>query len=379
MTELIAGWRRKLGLTRVALPEDAGGRRWGICSAKWLKLMRKTKHTSNPKPALTATGVECVATVVRRKYLTELRPKVAGEWSARIEHGWRYAFFPLGTNQQKAAMTKAETIRRVVAESGWKEATTRFIREFTLAVFWLPNPLTCTYATLLTALVQPALIRKPSEQSARLMFYEPEVSIRWGMLEWLNLMPDVECVGAHASVAAFLKDVKRVRPDLVLFRDPPCATGGDLLQERLARECPEQVGFPFGVYRDSEHAWNSVTGVDGGYYYRRRSPTQLLEPIAGLWPAGKPGRELVESQIRHHMRTLFGLRTAPETIFPRLTNREREVLMGLRQGHTDKSLAALLGISSWTVHTHMKSLFDKLGVHTRAEAVAKFFQSVSEK
>jgi DNA-binding CsgD family transcriptional regulator len=60
--------------------------------------------------------------------------------------------------------------------------------------------------------------------------------------------------------------------------------------------------------------------------------------------------------------------------FPGLTSRERDMLMGLRRGHTDKTLASMLGISSWTVHTHMKSLFDKLDVHTRAEAVTKFFE-----
>lgn len=336
--------------------------------------MRKPKRASSLKLTLASPDVECVASVVQRKYLADLRPAVTDELSARIEYGRHYAFFPLGTRQRKAAESKAETIRHAIAVSGWKEATSQFIREFTLAIFWLPNPLTCTYATLFTALAQPSLIRKPGGQSARLIFYEPEASVRWGMLEWLNLLPDFECVGAHDSVNDFLKDVKRARPELVLFHDPPCATGSDLLKERLAKECPEQVGFPFGIYRDSEHAWYSVTGVDGGYYYRRRPPAQLFEPISGLWPDGKPERELVESRIRHHMRTLFGLRAASEEVFPGLTNRERDVLMGLRQGHTDKSLAALLGISSWTVHTHMKSLFDKLGVHTRAEAVAKFFQ-----
>ncbi len=336
--------------------------------------MRKTSRPASSKSAAAAPHADCVATVVQRKYLADLRPAVAGEFSARIEHEQRYAFFPLGTSQRDRAVTRAATIRRTVAQWGWSQADARFIREFTLAIFWLPNPLTCTYATLFTARTQPARVRKPGECSARLIFYEPEAAVRWGMLEWLNLLADFECTGAHGSTTDFLKDVKRHRPDLVLYHDPPCASDSAALKTRLTKECPDQAAFPFGVYRDSEHAWYSVTGVDGGYYYRRRPPTQLFEPVSGLWPDGKPDRNLVESRIRHHMRTLFGLRTAPEQNFPGLTKRECDVLMGLRQGHTDKSLAARLGISSWTVHTHMKSLFDKLGVHTRAEAVAKFFQ-----
>jgi len=326
------------------------------------------------RPAAATVEANCAASIVLRQYLSDLRPAVADELSVRIEHEGRHAFFPLGTNRRKAAMRKGEAIRRVIAAAGWSGSTGRFIREFTLAVFWLPNPLTCTYATLFTALARPNLLRKPRNRRARLILYEPERAIRWGLMAWLNLLPDFECVAAHDSVPMFLKDVKRTRPDLVLFNDPPCAPASEPLQERLVRECPEQVGFPYGIYRDSEHAWYSVTGVDGGYYYRRRPPAQLLEPISGLWPSAKPGREWVESRIRHHLRTLFSPRVASPEAIPGLTNRERDVLLGLRQGHTDKTLATTLGISSWTVHSHMKSLFDKLGVHTRAEAVARFFE-----
>ncbi len=321
-----------------------------------------------------APAAGCSTAIVRRKYLTGLRPSIADELSVRIEFEGHYAFFPLGTNRRAVAARKGEAIRRAVVETGWRAATSRFIREFTLAIFWLPNPLTCTYATLFSALANPTTIRKPPARRMRLAVFEPNPQIRWGLLEWLQTIPDCECVAAHDSATAFLREVKRTQPDLALFNAPPCAPAGEHLQERLTRECPQQVSFPYGIYRDSEHAWYCVTGVDGGYYYRRRPPAQLLEPIANHWQAGKPSRDLVESQIRHHIQTLFGLRAASVEAFPGLTNRERDVLMGLRRGHTDKTLATTLGISSWTVHTHMKSLFDKLGVHTRAEAVARFFE-----
>ena len=334
--------------------------------------MRENK--SKVDVAAEARVTACSATVVGRKYLSHLRPKFADELSVRIDYQGLHAFFPLDTNLRERAVRKGETIRSAVETTGWQGGVTRFVREFTLAIFWLPNPLTCTYATMFSALANPSLIPKPAPSRVRVMLYEPEAQVRWGLLEWLNLLPAFQCIAAHDSVAAFLKDVKRARPDLALFNDPPCAPASEHIKERLAKECPEQVGFPFGVYSDSEHAWYCVTGVDGGYYYRRRPAAQLLEPISDLWQTGKPTRDLVESQIRHHMQTLFGLRAATEDAFPGLTNREKDVLMGLRRGHTDKTLATMLGISSWTVHTHMKSLFDKLGVHTRAEAVAKFFE-----
>jgi DNA-binding NarL/FixJ family response regulator len=204
--------------------------------------------------------------------------------------------------------------------------------------------------------------------------FEPDEQVRWGLVRWLNQLANYECAVATDSAAAFLKTVARMRPELALFNDPPCTPASEHIQEKLARESPGQVGFPYGIYADSDHAWQGVTGVDGGYYYRRRQATQILDPISGLWQMQTPSRDAVETQLRHHIQTLFGLRAVPEVAFPGLTKRERDVLLGLRRGHTDKTLATMLGISSWTVHTHMKSLFDKLGVHTRAEAVAKFFE-----
>ena len=301
-------------------------------------------------------------------------PHFPDELFVRIEHEGQFAFFPLSTSRRTEAVRKAEAVRRVVAQSGWRVASAKFIREFTLAIFWLPNPLTCTYATLFTELAAPPANRRPAALRARVALFEPDEQVRWALVHWLNQLPNYECVAAHDSAPAFLKAVARLRPDLVLFNDPPCAPASEHIQEKLAAELPGQVGFAYGVYGDSDHAWHCVTGVDGGYYYRRRRPMQMLEPISGLWQTQTPSRDMVESQLRHHFQTLFGLRATAEEAFPGLTNRERDVLMGLRRGHTDKSLATMLNISSWTVHTHMKSLFDKLGVHTRAEAVAKFFE-----
>jgi DNA-binding NarL/FixJ family response regulator len=316
----------------------------------------------------------CLSSIVRRRYVAELRPDFAEEIFVRIDHEGQFAFFPLSTNRLEVARKQAEVVAGVVARSGWPNAGVQFIREFTLAIFWLPNPLTCTYATLFTALEGPPKIRQPHASRIRVALFEPDEEVRWGLMHWLNRLPEYECVAAEGSVASFLKNMARAEPDLALFNDPLCTPVSGQLQEKLAAAFPDLIGFPFGIYSDSDHAWHCVTGVDGGYYYRRRRAIQLLEPISGLWQMHKPSPDLVESQIRHHIQTLFGLRAAPWDAFPGLTSRERDVLMGLRRGHTDKTLATMLGISSWTVHTHMKSLFDKLGVHTRAEAVAKFFE-----
>jgi DNA-binding NarL/FixJ family response regulator len=315
----------------------------------------------------------CSATLVRRKYLTDLRSGIADELSVRIEYERQYAFFPVSENRREAAEGKAETIRAAVEQGGWR-AGDRFIREFTMAVFWLPNPLTCTYATFFTA-VRP--LPKPPQrppQKVRVAILESHEPVRRGLVQWLNACPGYQCVAACDSIAPFFKAVAEARPELALFNDPPCSPADTGLAARFSSEFPDLIGFPFGIYADSDAAWLAVTGVDGGYYYRRRRPNQLFDPVSGLWQAGKPNRDSVESQIRNHMQTVFGFRASPEVMFPELTQRERDVLAGLQRGYGDKAIATMLSISSWTVHTHLKSLFEKLGVHSRTEAVMKYFQ-----
>lgn len=57
-----------------------------------------------------------------------------------------------------------------------------------------------------------------------------------------------------------------------------------------------------------------------------------------------------------------------------LTTREQEILNYVSKGFLDKEIAHLLNISIWTVHNHVKSIYEKLGVHNRTEAALKLLQ-----
>ena len=57
-----------------------------------------------------------------------------------------------------------------------------------------------------------------------------------------------------------------------------------------------------------------------------------------------------------------------------LTSREQEILSHVSKGLLDKEIAHLLSISIWTVHNHVKNIYEKLGVHNRTEAVRKYLQ-----
>ena len=120
--------------------------------------------------------------------------------------------------------------------------------------------------------------------------------------------------------------------------------------------------------------FKSTPGGATGYLLRRTLPRQILEPIAVTMRKGMLSQEQISLGVREYFHRLLDSLPAgdPYREMGRLTPREREILNLLSKGYVDKEIADSLHISIWTVHGHMKNIFEKLGVHTRTEAVVKY-------
>jgi DNA-binding NarL/FixJ family response regulator len=151
--------------------------------------------------------------------------------------------------------------------------------------------------------------------------------------------------------------------------------GGEKM-DTLRELVPDAPMFSFGVYEESNYIFHSVTGVPGGYFLLRRPPRHLFDPISPLARDPKLSPRLLKREIEKYFQSLFDLpdRGEMEQELANLTNREREILLCLSKGFSDKQIADALNISVWTVHGHVKNVFEKLGVHSRTEAVIKFLQ-----
>ena len=104
----------------------------------------------------------------------------------------------------------------------------------------------------------------------------------------------------------------------------------------------------------------------------------LLEETAGAGTKGKP--RPIAANLSRLVRQYFKnqaefLATEPggDTL-PHLTPREHQVMTHLSRGALDKEIAELLRISVWTVHNHLKNIYEKLGVQNRTEAVMEYLQ-----
>ena len=318
--------------------------------------------------------------LIQRKYadLARLAPGV--EYSARIEHDGTGFFFPLGSDDEDRAAAKAEAIHVTVKKHGWHVAFQHFPREITVAIFWSLSPVTCTYTTMFTLPHgSPALAERRGTlgQPLRSVYLiEPADEVKRALMFWTNQQPGFRCVHAFGRLEDALPAIRRCPPDMLLVdRNVVDSPGGERIQT-LKNLRPDLPVFSFGVYEESDWIFHSITGVGAGYFLRRRPPPEWFDPISEAARGNDFTPQKLERQVRKYFQSLFDVFRPGEDFqdAANLTQREREILVCLSKGYQDKQIADTLKISVWTVHGHVKNVFEKLGVHSRTEAVVKYLQ-----
>lgn len=316
--------------------------------------------------------------LLTRRYTEGLRPHLSGELSVRIEHAGESHYFPLETDDVRMAARRAAEIYRTLMAGGWQRVTQTFAREITVAVFWAMDPLACTYATLFTEPARGAVVpegRFGRRRAGLVCVVEADPGVRRALASCLAIHQDAWDVATLSTAQEALRTAPHLGADLVLLnRSLPDMAGGDCAQ-RLKTRHPDLPVFAYGLYNDSDQLFLSFGGVRAGYILRRRPPALLLEPLGHLAATRTPPARQIADRIRRYFQGFFD---APPMMQRRalatLTPREQDILEHLSKGYIDKEIAQKLGISAWTVHGHLRSIFDKFQVHTRTEAVVKYLQ-----
>lgn len=316
--------------------------------------------------------------LIHRKYPEPSNTQIERNLSVRIEHAGTNRYFPLGTNDEARATANAIRIHQVVVGQGWAVANQQFTRELTLALRWLEDPLAWTYTTIHTwkngdpSPSLPGQTLKPDTRNVAII--EPDAGIRLALASCVAGQDGFQCGAAYASSTDALREITRQRVDFILVNYALPNQSGSACLDEIQHAKPGLVGLRYSVFEDSDQLFKATPGGGIGYMLKRTPPARILEPIADT--PGTLTRELIATKIREYFQRLVAAMPAgPSALdMAKLTPREHEILTLLAQGDLAKEIADSLGISIWTVHGHVKSVFEKLNVHTRTEAVVKFLQ-----
>ena len=161
-------------------------------------------------------------------------------------------------------------------------------------------------------------------------------------------------------------------PDVVLMDIHLGGINGIEVVRELKSACPKMRFMMCTIYEEDQKIFEALSAGASGYIIKKTAPGKMLDAIKELYEGGAP----MSSQIAMKVVTAFlqkPVTTPNDETLSILSKREREILEMLSQGLIYKEIADKLCISSETVRKHVYSVYDKLHVSNRVEAVNKFF------
>jgi DNA-binding NarL/FixJ family response regulator len=199
---------------------------------------------------------------------------------------------------------------------------------------------------------------------------EDNRSFRTKLAAYLNATPGYNCTGLYDSAEDAVKSIPNLSPNVVLMDiHLPNMSGVDCTR-RLKELCPDIQILILTVYEDSDRIFGALKAGASGYLLKRADPADILHAIQEVRQGGSP----MSSQIARRVVQSFR-ETAPDPQkSEKLSQREEEILQLLSKGYSTKEIAGNSSISTNTVRTHLRHIYEKLHVRSRTQAVLKFLK-----
>lgn len=179
------------------------------------------------------------------------------------------------------------------------------------------------------------------------------------------------CTGGYRSMEEALAKLKHHLPHLVLCDiGLPGMSGIEGI--RILKELyPELLILMLTIYDDDERIFDAICAGACGYLLKKTPPLRLLESLKEAVTGGAP----MSPEVARRVMSLFREIRPPERADYELTPHETRLLKLLVEGHNYKTAALELNVTVHTVSFHLRSIYEKLQVHTKSEAVAKALQN----
>lgn len=201
-----------------------------------------------------------------------------------------------------------------------------------------------------------------SQKSTRICIVEDDNLIRDGFALLIGSTYGFQIVNTYGNCEDCLKHLQTDQPDVILMDIELPGMNGIEGIKRVKKINPKINIIVITVYDSDSMVFEALCAGAGGYLTKNMQPSRLLEAIRDIQEGGAPmstgiARMVVSSFQRN--------RNSP------LTPRETEVLELLAKGKSYSNIAGDLFVDKETIRTHIKNIYWKLEVHSKAEAIEK--------
>ncbi|MFG1961742.1 response regulator [Nonomuraea sp. NPDC049028] len=200
--------------------------------------------------------------------------------------------------------------------------------------------------------------------------------VRKGFQLMLDAQPDMRVVGQAADGAEAVALCERLRPDVVLMDLHMPGLDGVRATERITVESPGVRVLALSTFDLDENVVAALRAGAVGFLPKDVSPEELVEGVRVVHRGESAvAPRLLTRLIGTFVRAARPRRRAAPTKLDGLTERERETLVLIARGRSNAEIAEELDVSPSTVKNHVTSLFAKIGVRDRAQAVIVAYEA----
>lgn len=175
------------------------------------------------------------------------------------------------------------------------------------------------------------------------------------------------CTGIYGSMEEALERVPHNLPDVLLCDIGLPGMDGIEGIGRLKERHPALLVLMLTVYDDNERIFDALCAGACGYLLKKTPAVRLVESVREAFEGGSP----MSPEVARRVITLFREVRPPSRADYALSPHELRLLKMLVEGHSYKTAAAELRVTTHTVKFHLRHVYEKLQVHTKSEAVAK--------
>ncbi len=179
--------------------------------------------------------------------------------------------------------------------------------------------------------------------------------------------PGFACVAAYGSLEEALRVPTREPPDVVLLDIKLPGTWGSEGVRDVLQRFPGSLVLMLTAFEDEAKILQSLCNGAAGYILKNTPPARLLEYLREAASGGAP----MSPEVAAKVIALFRTFSPPLRLECQLTPQEVRLLALLADGYGYQGAAEQMGVTVNTVRSHVRSIYEKLHVHTKSEAVSK--------
>ena len=199
----------------------------------------------------------------------------------------------------------------------------------------------------------------------RVLLAEDHTIVRKGLRALLEEEASIEVIGEAEDGREAVQKTQELLPDVVLMDLSMPGLSGLEATRQIKKRVPEVKVVVLTRHANEEYVFQILRAGALGYVVKKAAPTELILAIQSVYRGDSflspaISRPVIEEYIRK-------AEAMVENRYDTLTNREREVLQLIAEGHSSREIAGLLHITERTVRTHRGHLMDKLDIHSTAE------------